>query len=82
MAIRRPGLALSEKVDPATGRAIKQIEQEFDHWFDNVYRDVSLSGTTSISGLSNYADDAAAAAGGVAIGGAYRTGSAIKVRIA
>ena len=32
--------------------------------------------------LPNFADDAAAAAGGVVIGGRYRTGSIIKVRIA
>lgn len=34
------------------------------------------------AGLSNYADDAAAAAGGIAVGELYRTGSAIKVRVA
>lgn len=33
-------------------------------------------------GLTNYADDTAAAAGGLAIGDLYRTGSAIKVRVA
>jgi hypothetical protein len=38
--------------------------------------------TPSITGLSDFADDAAASAGGIAIGGAYRTGSIIKVRIA
>lgn len=32
--------------------------------------------------LTNYADDAAAAVGGVAVGGLYRTGSAIMVRVA
>ena len=35
-----------------------------------------------VSGLSNYADDTAAAAGGVAVGQTYRTGSVIKVRVA
>ena len=34
------------------------------------------------TGLVNYADDTAAAAGGVAIGSLYRTASAIKVRVA
>ena len=34
------------------------------------------------TGLVNYADDVAAAAGGVAVGTMYRTGSAVKVRIA
>lgn len=32
--------------------------------------------------LSNYADDTAAAAGGVAVGQLYRTASAVKVRVA
>lgn len=32
--------------------------------------------------LTNYADDAAAATGGVPVGGLYRTGSALKVRVA
>ena len=32
--------------------------------------------------LSNYADDAAAATGGIAIGSLYRTGSIIKIRVA
>lgn len=32
--------------------------------------------------LGDYADDVAAAAGGVAVGGLYRTGSAIKFRVA
>lgn len=32
--------------------------------------------------LSNYADDAAAASGGVAVGQLYRTASAVKVRVA
>lgn len=31
---------------------------------------------------SDYANDAAAAAGGVAVGDVYRTGSALKVRVA
>ncbi len=34
-----------------------------------------------ISGLGDYADDAAAAAGGVPVTGFYRTGSALKVRV-
>ena len=32
--------------------------------------------------ISQYADDAAAAAGGVAVGGLYRIGSAVQVRVA
>ncbi len=35
-----------------------------------------------IGGISDYADDVAAATGGVPVGGVYRTGSALKVRVA
>lgn len=38
--------------------------------------------TAQFSALGNYADDTAAAAGGVAVGKLYRTGSAIKIRVA
>jgi hypothetical protein len=34
-----------------------------------------------LAASTSYADDAAAAAGGVAVGGVYRTGSAVKVRV-
>jgi hypothetical protein len=34
-----------------------------------------------LSGLGDYADDTAAAAGSVPVGGMYRTGSALKVRV-
>lgn len=46
----------------------------------------TLAGKTlaapSLSGIGDYADDAAAAAGGVPVGGVYRTASALKVRVA
>lgn len=35
----------------------------------------------SLSSIGDYADDTAAAAGGVPVGGVYRTGSALKVRV-
>lgn len=41
-----------------------------------------VSGNPGFPGLSNYADDAAAATGGVPVGGLYRTASAVKVRVA
>ena len=41
------------------------------------------SGTVQIAGaLRDYADDAAAAAGGIPVEGLYRTGNAVKIRIA
>jgi hypothetical protein len=96
MAIRRPNINVSDAVAQTTHQALKSIEAEFDHWFDNVYLNATLTNPTmtgasltspamstpSITGLSDFADDAAASAGGIAIGGAYRTGSIIKVRIA
>lgn len=36
----------------------------------------------SVATFSNYADDTAAAAGGVIVGGLYRTGSTLKIRVA
>lgn len=40
-----------------------------------------LDNRTGFAALADYADDTAAAAGGVAIGSLYRTGSAVKVRV-
>ncbi len=37
--------------------------------------------TLGLDNLSDYVDDVAAAAGGVPVGGFYRTGSTIKVRV-
>ena len=42
---------------------------------------VDAGGRCGFSQLANYADDTAAAAGGVPVGSLYRTGSAIKQRI-
>lgn len=45
---------------------------------------VDAAGTTSLRALAvpNYADDAAAAAAGIPVGGLYRTGTTVKVRAA
>jgi len=49
--------------------------------------DVIVNGTAVIGeglqlpALGNYVDDAAAATGGVPVGGVYRTGSALKIRV-
>lgn len=42
----------------------------------------TLVGVARTATLTDYADDAAAAVGGVAVGGLYRTASAVKVRVA
>lgn len=41
----------------------------------------TLINRTDWSALEDYADDTAAAAGGVPVNGLYRTGSTIKVRV-
>ena len=41
----------------------------------------TLEALTNWAALADYADDAAAAAGGVAVGALYRTGSILKVRV-
>ena len=41
-----------------------------------------VSGVPEFPTLGSYADDAAAAAGGVPVGGLYRTASAVQVRVA
>lgn len=43
---------------------------------------VTLPAAIAIGTLTDYADDAAAATGGLAVGRLYRTGSIIKVRVA
>lgn len=48
--------------------------------FGNVFQ--SLNQTPYIQDLPDYADDAAASAGGIQIGGMYRTGSILKTRVA
>lgn len=40
-----------------------------------------VNGRASLTGLQNFADDAAAAAGSVAVGGLYRNGSVVQVRV-
>lgn len=44
-------------------------------------REGVLTSNTEWSALGNYADDAAAAAGGVAVGELYRNGSVVQVRV-
>jgi hypothetical protein len=43
---------------------------------------VDAAGRPGFPQLQNFADDTAAAAGGVPLGSMYRTGSAVKVRVA
>lgn len=48
----------------------------------NRFRTSGAVGALTFAGVANFADDTAAAAGGVPIGGVYRTDSVLKVRVA
>ena len=54
-------------VDRATGLTTKE-------WYDYL-------ASLNITNLKDFANDGAAAAGGVALNGLYRTGSAVKIRV-
>ena len=55
----------------------------FDRWCQLLWKTVlSLPASNiDLAGLQNYANDTAAAAGGVKVGGMYRNGSALMVRV-
>ncbi len=55
----------------------------FDRWCQLLWKTVMSLPASNIdlSGLPNFANDTAAAAGGVKVGGMYRNGSAIMVRV-
>ena len=60
---------------PLTGDA------NLDRWLNLLHKRV-IAPVVTVGSLSNYADDTAAAAGGVPVGGLYRNGSAVMVRVA
>ena len=59
---------------PLTGDA------NLDRWLNLLHKQVTAQ--LSVGTLGNYADDTAAAAGGVPVGGLYRNGSTVMVRVA
>ena len=60
---------------PLTGDA------NLDRWLNLLHKQV-VAPVVTVGSLSSYADDTAAAAGGVPVGGLYRNGSAVMVRVA
>lgn len=60
---------------PLTGNA------NLDRWLNLLHKQVNTP-VVAVGTLSNYADDTAAAAGGIKIGGLYRNGSVVMVRVA
>lgn len=55
----------------------------FGRWLDFVRRFIGdpTSAFVSTPGLQNFANDAAASAGGIAIGQLYRNGSIVQIRV-
>ncbi|WP_434513772.1 hypothetical protein AB6Q56_14420 [Dechloromonas sp. ARDL1] len=55
----------------------------FDRWCQLLHKTVTALPVNNVdlSGLQNFANDAAAATGGVKIGGMYRNGSVLMVRV-
>lgn len=49
--------------------------------FNNVFHDPAAGGGVPNLSLPNYADDTAAASGGIPVGGMYRNGSVIQIRV-
>ena len=52
-------------------------DPNLNRWLNLLHKQV-----LAVGGLGNYVNDAAAAAGGVPIGGAYRNGSVLMIRVA
>ena len=77
MTIRRPNLSVSGKVAQETHQAIKQVEQEFDHWFDNVYDSPALTTPTVSGALSG--DASLHAHSGTAIPAGGTAGAGLKL---
>lgn len=55
----------------------------FDRWCQLLHKTVTAlpARNVDLSGLANYANDTAAATGGVPVGGMYRNGSVLMVRV-
>lgn len=65
-------------IPPQTGNTL------LDRWLVQFWKFVGALPASNLSGLAslpNYANDTAAAAGGVAVGGLYRNGSVLMVRV-
>lgn len=72
--VERP--ALPAELNPL----VQQLQTVLQQYGYRINRLLPADGSETIT-LSNYANDAAAAAGGVAVGGLYRNGSVVQVRV-
>jgi hypothetical protein len=79
--------SISQAVPPSLPQAPLQYEPQYVSQHNNVLRlyfnQVSkiLDQLKAGQDVSDYANDAAAAAGGVPLNGVYRTGSVLKIRV-
>lgn len=70
--------------DPANNYPVLIGFQDKSSWTDGGVTFLTptvMTAGMSIQGLGDYVDDAAAATGGVAVNGVYRTGSTLKIRV-
>ena len=76
-------IPVTEEQPQPVKASLKSLEGDLDILVDDINRGLAGSVThATVSTLPNHADDVAAGLGGIAVGGMYRTGSVIKVRIA
>ena len=79
MTLKNINVLMPIDLDQQTTTVLKTLEIDLGELVQHLRTNGAIP---SVAVLGDYADDTAAAAGGVAVGGAYRTGSSIKVRIA
>ena len=78
---------ISQVTPPSLPLAPQQYQQQYFSQYNNVLRLYFNQSAKALDQLKagvdvdNYADDTAAAAGGVPLNGVYRTGSVLKIRV-
>lgn len=83
MTIKSITIPVTQDQPQPVKATLKSLEGDLDILVNDINQ--GLAGTVThatVSTLSDHVDDAAAATGGIAVGGMYRTGSIIKVRTA
>jgi hypothetical protein len=79
MTFRKVRILTPVDMQQAHSNVFKTLEIDLDALVQRLNTNGAIP---SVAVLGDFADDTAAAAGGVAIGSPYRTGSTIKVRVA
>ena len=83
MAIKSITIPVTQDQPQPVKATLKSLEGDLDILVNDINQ--GLAGTVThatVGALPDHVDDTAAATAGIAVGGMYRTGSVIKVRIA